>query len=85
MSQGITKKINLEYGLRSYFCKKRCKKNYFENFTMVPIDKSLIDKKMLNKFEEKWLNEYHNKVYNNLKTFMRKDEIMDLKEACSAI
>ena len=67
------------------FVKKGVKKNYFENFTMVPIDKSLIDKKMLNKFEEKWLNEYHNKVYNNLKTFMRKDEIMDLKEACSAI
>ena len=52
---------------------------------MVPIDKSLIDKKMLNKLEEKWLNEYHNKVFNNLKTFMRKDEIKDLKEACSAI
>ena len=52
---------------------------------MVPIDKSLIDKKMLNKFEEKWLNDYHNKVFNNLKIFMRQDEILDLKEACSAI
>ena len=67
------------------FVKKGVKKNYFENFTMVPIDKSLIDKKILNKLEEKWLNEYHNKVFNNLKTFMRKDEIKDLKEACSAI
>ena len=47
---------------------------------MVPIDKDLIIEEMLNKFEEKWLNEYHNKVYNNLKTFMRKDEIMDLKK-----
>ncbi len=67
------------------FVKKRKKKKYFENLTMAPIDKDLIDKKLLNKFEEKWLNNYHNKVFNNLKKFMRKDEIIDLKEACSAI
>ena len=52
---------------------------------MVPIDKNLIDKKMLNEFEKKWLNDYHNKVFNKLKIFMRQDEILDLKEACSAI
>ena len=67
------------------FVKKGRKKMYFENLTMVPIEKNLIDRKMLNKFEERWLNDYHNKVFNNLKTFMRKDEIIDLKEACSAI
>ena len=44
----------------------------FENLTLVPIDKSLIEKKLLNKQEEKWLNDYHQNVFVNLKKFMSK-------------
>ena len=43
--------------------KKIKKKIKFENLTLAPIDKSLVEKKLLNKIEVKWLNNYHSKVY----------------------
>ena len=52
---------------------------------MTPIDKDLIDKSILNKNEKIWLNNYQSKVYKSLNKFMVKSEILDLKEACSAI
>jgi Xaa-Pro aminopeptidase len=67
------------------YVKKIKKNNYFENFTMAPIDKDLIDKKILNKKERKWINSYHEKVFYNLKKFMDKTEIKELTEACSVI
>ena len=42
-------------------------KKYFENFTMVPIDKDLINQNMLNKNEKIWLNKYHQDVFNKIK------------------
>ena len=57
----------------------------FDNLTMAPIDKSLINKKILKKGEISWLNDYHRNVFNNLKKFMNKSELFDLKEACSKI
>ena len=57
----------------------------FDNLTMAPIDKELIDKKILSKDEKNWLNDYHQKVFNNLKNAMNKKEIIELKKACSAI
>ena len=62
----------------------KIKKN-LSNLTMVPIDKELIDKKILNYSEKKWLNEYHQKVFNCLKESMNNSEILELKKACSAI
>ena len=52
---------------------------------MAPIDKELIDQSLLNINEKKWLNSYHKKVFNNLKIFMNKSEIIELKKACSSI
>ena len=52
---------------------------------MAPIDKELIKRNMLSDNEKKWLNQYHKKVYKNLKKAMDKTEIIDLKKACSAI
>ena len=49
------------------------------------IDKELIINQMLNKIEKNWLNNYHQKVFLNLKKFMNKFEILELKKACSAI
>ncbi len=67
------------------YVKKNKNKNYFENLTMAPIDKDLIDKDFLNKKEKRWLNNYHDKVFNNLKKAMNKTEVLELKKACSAI
>ena len=67
------------------YVKKIKKKNYFDNLTMAPIDKELIDKNLLNKKETKWLNNYHQKVLKNLKNFMNNTEIKELKKACSAL
>ena len=52
---------------------------------MVPIDKSLINKDILKKDEIKWLNNYHQKVFKNLKSFMNQNELKDLYQACSKI
>ena len=52
---------------------------------MAPIDKDLIDKNILNKKEKKWINSYHEKVFNNLKRIMNNLEKKELKKACSAI
>ena len=65
--------------------KKKGNSLKFENLTLTPIDKSLIEKKLLNKNEINWLNDYHLKVFNNLKKFMNKSELLDLKNSCSNI
>jgi Xaa-Pro aminopeptidase len=65
---------------------KKIKNSYkFENLTLAPIDKSLIQKELLNKSEIEWLNRYHSKVYNNLKKYMNKAELNELKNYCSNI
>ncbi len=61
------------------------KKNKFEELTMAPIEKDLIKKKMLNKKEIAWLNNYHNKVKKNLFRFMNLEEKANLANACSPI
>jgi Xaa-Pro aminopeptidase len=60
-------------------------KFHFLNLTLAPIDKNLIEKKLLNKSEINWLNNYHSKVYNNLKKFMSASELIELKDSCSNI
>ena len=67
------------------YVKKQKNIKLFENLTMAPIDKDLIETKMLNQNEKKWLNNYHKKVYNNLKNIMNRKEVLNLKKACSAI
>ena len=67
------------------YVKKRKNKINFVNLTMAPIDKDLIDQDILSKNEKNWLNDYHRKVFNNLKGAMNKVEIFELKKACSAL
>ena len=57
----------------------------FDNLTTAPIDKSLINKKILKNSEIVWLNNYHKNVFQKLKKFMNGVELIDLKEACSHI
>jgi len=57
----------------------------FKELTMAPIEKDLIKKKLLNKKEIVWLNNYHAKVKNNLLKFMSFEEKANLIKACSPI
>ncbi len=66
-----------DFGIRIenlVFIKKIKSKLLFENLTMAPIDKDLINIKMLNKKEKNYLFKYHFKVYNNISPFLNKDE-----------
>ena len=56
------------------FIKKYKKKLRFENLTFAPIEKDLINFKLLNKKEKKYLNEYHKKIYMILGSYLNKDE-----------
>jgi len=79
---------NGKFGIRieNLIAVKKIKKIYkFDNLTLAPIDKSLIQKKLLNENEINWLNNYHAKVFNNLKKFMNKSELIQLKNSCSNI
>jgi len=79
---------NGKFGIRieNLITVKKEKRNLkFENLTLAPIDKSLINKKLLNNDEINWLNSYHLTVLNNLKKFMNKSELFELKEICSNI
>ena len=44
-----------------------------------------IPKRLAIDFKKKWLNNYHMKVFNNLKSKMNNSETLELKKACSAI
>jgi Xaa-Pro aminopeptidase len=65
--------------------KKNTRGYSFDNLTMVPIDKSLINKDILKKKEINWLNTYHQDVFKKLKIFMNKKELNALHQACSVI
>ncbi len=67
------------------FVKKYKNNLYFENLTLAPIDKTLINKKILTSKEISWINRYHKKVFKNLKKFMSKIDLINLKVACSNI
>ena len=56
-----------------------------EELTLAPIEKDLIRKKILNKKEISWLNNYHAKVKKNLFKFMNLEEKASLIKACSPI
>ena len=67
------------------YVKEEKKKMSFENLTMAPIEKDLIDYEELNDSEKEWLNNYHKTVFKNLKKSMNSIETLELKRACSAI
>ncbi|MFL2882958.1 MAG: M24 family metallopeptidase [Pelagibacteraceae bacterium] len=64
---------------------KKKNKYKFKDLTLAPIEKSLIKKELLNKKEIDWLNNYHNRVYLNLKKYMNTMELKQLKDSCSNI
>ena len=79
---------NKKFGIRIenlIYVKKEKGKKCFDNLTMVPIDKDLIDQSILNKKEKNWLNNYHSEVFKKLKNQMNNKEILELQKACLAI
>ena len=50
------------------------KKLLFQNLTLVPIEKELINFKKLSKKEKDYLFNYHLKVYSKLSPYLKKDE-----------
>ncbi len=83
---GYYEKNNFGIRIENLIYVKKSKQNiFFDNLTMAPIDKELIDQKILNAHEKNWLNNYHQKVFDNLKKFMNKTETLELKRSCSAI
>ena len=61
------------------YIKKINKKLLFENLTLAPIEKDLINFKILNNKEKKYLNKYHKKVYMTLNPYLNKAEKTWLK------
>ena len=46
----------------------------FENISWAPIDRELIDSKMLNKEELNWINDYHQRVFEKISGFLTLEE-----------
>jgi Xaa-Pro aminopeptidase len=57
----------------------------FDTITLCPIDLSLIDQKRLNDDEKTWLNEYHEKVRNELQPLLADEENEWLMKKTEAI
>ena len=56
------------------FIKQVNRKLSFENLTLAPIEKDLINFKMLNNNEKDYLFKYHLKIYSQLSKFLNKNE-----------
>ena len=56
------------------FIKKKKKKLYFENLTFAPLEKDLIDERMLTKKEKDYLFKYHLDTYSKLSPFLNQNE-----------
>ena len=56
------------------FIKKINNKLRFENLTFAPIDKDLIDEKMLTTYEKNYLFNYHLETYSKISPFLNKKQ-----------
>ncbi len=57
----------------------------FEDLTLFPIDKKLINKDLLSPQEINWLNNYHQKVFEGLSPLVKGEALEWLEDACSVI
>ena len=72
---GYYKKNN--FGIRVenlIYVKKIKNKLYFENLTLAPIEKELINYKLLNKIEKNYLFKYHLNIYSEYSALLNKKE-----------
>ena len=54
--------------------KKKNKKLYFENLTLAPIEKDLINFNLLTISEQNYLFKYHLNVYEKISKFLTREE-----------
>ena len=72
---GYYKKGSFGIRIENLIYIKRIKKNiFFENLTLAPIDKDLINKEQLSKEEKNYLFRYHLNVYSKLSEFLNHKE-----------
>lgn len=58
----------------------------FEELTLFPIDQSLIDNSLMTELEKNWLNEYHQKVWNEVSPLLDSEaELSWLREKCKPL
>ena len=57
----------------------------FESLTLCPIDKAPIVREMMLPEEIRWLNDYHQRVFETLSPHLSEEEVVWLREACEAI
>ena len=56
------------------YVKKMNKKIFFENLTLAPIEKDLINYKLLNLSEKNYLFRYHLDVYSKISKYLKNEE-----------
>ena len=56
------------------YVKQKKNKLYFENLTLAPIEKELINYKLLNKIEKDYLFKYHLNIYAEYSSLLNKKE-----------
>lgn len=54
----------------------------FTSLTRVPIDRRLVDISLLTEKEINWWNDYHQKVWRDISSFVNDDDLVWLKKAC---
>jgi Xaa-Pro aminopeptidase len=72
---GFYKKGN--FGIRIenlVFVKKLRNKLFFENLTLAPIEKELINYKLLTSFEKNYLFKYHMNIYSKISKYLNLKE-----------
>jgi Xaa-Pro aminopeptidase len=57
----------------------------FENLTMVPFDKNLLDLKLMSHSEIKWLNDYHQTVWDKISQYLNGDDLKWLENQTKPI
>ena len=75
MNQAFTKKN--KFGIRIenlVYVKRLNKKLFFENLTLAPIEKDLINFNLLTKFEKNYLFKYHLNVYSKISKYLNPNE-----------
>lgn len=80
--------LERQFGMRIenlIYVNKIEKKLLFEDLTLVPYDKNLINKDLLSRLEIKYLNNYHKEVFKKLNSFLNLKELNFLKKICSPL
>ena len=80
--------LERQFGMRIenlIYVNKIKKKLLFEDLTLVPYDKNLINKNLLSRLEIKYLNNYHKEVFEKLNSFLNLKELSFLKKICSPL